>query len=163
MNEILTISLAILILTLNLIPFFIVLTTLFPARTTKTTQVASRTPGRAFVIGMVNFIFFLVIALALFSLSERVDGLLKVILLFPTLIVTVILFIGLSFGLGSLAQLIGERIAPTHSTWMRTFWGTLLLGLGSSVPLLGWFLLFPYAAWVGLGAFIIGFFQKSIV
>ena len=161
MNELLTVTLVILVLTLNLIPFFIVLTALFPARTTKTQETASQMPGRAFIIGMVNFIFFLVLALALFSLSERVDGLLKVILLFPALVVTILLAIALSFGLGSMAQLIGERLAPTHSAWKRTFWGVLLLGLGGSVPLLGWFLLLPYAAWVGMGAFIIGFFQKT--
>jgi len=161
MNEILTISLAVIVLTINLVPFFIVFGALFPARTAKTIEVAARLPGRSFVIGMVNFIFFLVLALALFSLSERADGLLKVILVLPALVITVILSIMLSFGLGSLAALVGERIAPTQPTWLRTLWGTLLLGLGSSVPLLGWFLLLPYAAWVGMGAFIIGFFQRT--
>lgn len=161
MNEILTISLAVIILTINLVPFFIVFAALFPARMAKTIEVAARLPGRSFVIGMVNFIFFLVLALALFSLSERVDGLLKVILMLPALAIAVILSIMLSFGLGGLAALIGERIAPTRPAWQRMLWGTLLLGLGSSVPLLGWFLLLPYAAWVGMGAFIIGFFQKT--
>lgn len=161
MTELLTVSLAIVFLTLNLIPFFIVLTILFPARIAKTLEVANRTPGRAFVIGLVNFIFFLVIGLALFSLSEKVDGLLKAILTFPALIIAVLLSIALSFGLGSISNLIGERLAPTRPTWQRTLWGTLLLGLGGSVPFVGWFLLLPYAAWVGMGAFIISFFQKT--
>jgi hypothetical protein len=161
MNELLTVSLTIAILTLNLIPFFIALVTLFPARAAKTQDVANRMPGRSFVIGLVNFLFLLLISLALFSLSERVEGLLKVILLFPALVVTILLAIALSFGLGSMAQLIGERLVPAQSAWKRTLWGTLLLGLGGSVPLLGWFLLLPYAAWVGMGAFIIGFFQKT--
>lgn len=161
MNELLTVTLVILVLTLNLIPFFMVLTALFPARTAKTQATANQMPGRALVIGMVNFIFFLVLALALFSLSERVEGLLKVILLFPALAFTVLLAIALSFGLGSMAALVGERLAPAQAAWKRTFWGALLLGLGGSVPLLGWFLLLPYAAWVGMGAFIIGFFQKT--
>jgi hypothetical protein len=163
MNEILTISLAIIILTLNLIPFFIVFGALFPVRMAKTIESANRLPGRSFVIGLVNFSFFLVLALALFSLSERVDGLLKIILMLPALAIAVILSIMLSLGLGSMAALIGERLAPTQSTWKRMLWGTLLLGLGSSVPLVGWFLLLPYAAWVGMGAFIIGFFQKTAV
>lgn len=161
MNELLTVTLVIVILTLNLIPFFIALVTLFPARAAKTQEISNRMPGRAFVIGMVNFIFFLVVALALFSLSERVEGLLKVILLFPALVFIVLLAIALSFGLGSMANLVGERLAPAQAAWKRTFWGALLLGLGGSVPLLGWFLLLPYAAWVGMGAFIIGFFQKT--
>jgi len=79
----------------------------------------------------------------------------------PAILIAVILSIALCIGLVSMSNLIGERIAPTQSAWKRTFWGTLLLGLGSSVPLLGWFLLLPYAAWVGLGAFLLGFFQKT--
>jgi hypothetical protein len=161
MNELLTVTLIILVLTLNLIPFFIALTTLFPARTAKTQEIANRMPGRSFAIGLVNFMFLLLIALALFSLSEQVGGLLRGILLLPALFLTILLSIALSFGLGSMGQLIGERLAPAQSAWKRTFWGALLLGLGGSVPLLGWFLLLPYAAWVGMGAFIIGFFQKT--
>jgi hypothetical protein len=161
MNEILTISLTVIALTINLIPFFIVFAALFPARAAKTVEVAARLPGRSFVIGMVNFIFFLALALALFSLTERAGDLLRVVLMLPALVISVILSIMLTFGLGSLAALIGERIAPTRPAWQRMLWGALLLGLGSSVPLLGWFLLLPYAAWVGMGAFIIGFFQKT--
>lgn len=161
MNELLTISLAIVILTLNLIPFFLVLTALFPARIAKTLEIANRTPGRAFVIGLVNFIFFLVIALTLFTLAEKVDGLLKAILIFPAVVIAAILSLALAFGLGSIANLIGERLAPAQPAWKRTLWGTLLLGLGGAVPLLGWFLLLPYAAWVGMGAFLLGFFQKT--
>jgi len=161
MNELLTVTLAILVLTFNLIPFFIALTTLFPARTAKTQEIANRMPGRSFVIGLVNFLFLLLIALALFSLSEQLGGVLRGILLLPALFLTVLLAIALSFGLGSMAQLLGERLAPARPVWQRTLWGTILLGLGGSVPLLGWFLLLPYAAWVGMGAFIIGFFQKT--
>jgi hypothetical protein len=39
--------------------------------------------------------------------------------------------------------------------------GTLLLGIGSAVPLAGWFLLFPYAGLSGIGAIILTFFQKN--
>jgi hypothetical protein len=161
MKEILTISIAVVILTINLIPFFIAFGVLFPARTAKTVEAATRLPGRSFVVGMINFTFFLVFALALFSLSDRLDGLLKTVLILPALVISIILSIMLGAGLGSMAVLVGERLVPAQSLWKRLFWGTLVLGLGSSVPLLGWFLLLPYAAWVGMGAFIIGFFQKN--
>ncbi len=161
MNELLNVTGIILVLTLNLIPFFIVVSTLFPARTAITVEIAAHTSGRAFVIGMVNFLFFLVIAMALFSLAGKAEGLLKTILLLPAILIAVILSIALCIGLVSMANLLGERLAPAQSAWKRTFWGTLLLGLGCSVPLLGWFLLLPYAAWVGLGAFLLGFFQKT--
>ena len=95
------------------------------------------------------------------SLAGKVDGLLKAILIFPAIVITVLLSIALAFGLGTLANLIGERLFPTQSGWKRICWGTLLLGVGGSVPFPGWFLLLPYAAWVGLGAFLLGLFQKT--
>lgn len=161
MNELLTITLAVALLTLNLIPFLIVLSVLFPARLAKTQANIDRMPGRAFVIGMVNFLFLLAIALLLFSLGDRVDGLLKVILVLPALVIATTLCIALSFGLGGVANTLGERLAPTQSKWRQVLWGTLLLGLGCSLPFVGWFVLFPYAGWVGVGAFIVSFFQKN--
>jgi hypothetical protein len=161
MKELLTVTLVIIGLSLNLVPFLIALNALFPARIAKTQQIANQTPGRAFAIGMVNFLFFLVIALVIFSLAEKTDGLLKVSLTIPAILVAAILSIALSFGLGGMANLAGGRVAPGQSTWKQTLWGVLLLGLGGSFPLFGWFLLLPYIAWVGLGAFIIGLFKKT--
>ncbi len=160
MNEILTITLVFILLTLLLVPFFISLAVFFPARTAKTTDIAARMAGRSFGLGVVNFLFFFGFALLLFTLAERTEGLLRVILTFPALVIAVILSVALSMGLGAMTQLVGERVGA-QSTWRKGLWGTLLLGLGCAFPLLGWFLLLPYAAWVGMGAFIIGFFQRS--
>jgi len=74
MNELLNVTGVILVLTLNLIPFFIVISTLFPARTAITVEIAARSSGRAFIIGMVNFLFFLMIAMALFSFAGRLSS-----------------------------------------------------------------------------------------
>lgn len=161
MKELATITIFIIVLTLNLLPFLVALQTLFPFRVSQTRAAASRMPGRAFAIGLVNFLFLLLLALALLSLSESAGGLLKGILLLPALFLSALLAIGMSFGIGGMAALIGERLAPTQAAWKQILWGTLLLGLGSSMPFLGWFLLLPYAAWLGIGAFIIGFFQKT--
>jgi hypothetical protein len=161
MKELASVSLSVMILTINLIPFFIVLGILFPARVAKALDIASTTPGRAFWIGAVNFLFLLTIDFVLFSLANKVDGLFKAILVFPAIGVTAILSIALSFGLGSMASLIGERFTPGQPAWKQVLWGTLFLGLGSSVPFVGWFLLLPYTAWVGVGAFIISLFKKT--
>jgi len=161
MKELLTVTLAVILLTLNLVPFFIVLSLLFPARLAKTQANVDRMPGRTFVIGMVNFLFLLLIALVFFSLGDKVGGPLKAVLMLPALVIIAALFVAVSFGLGGVANSLGERLAPDQSKWRQVLWGTLLLGLGCSVPIVGWFLLFPYAGWVGTGAFIISFFQKS--
>jgi hypothetical protein len=60
-----------------------------------------------------------------------------------------------------MAELVGERLAPAQTALRRTLWGTLALGLGSALPFAGWFLLLPYAALTGLGAFIVGFFWRE--
>lgn len=160
MNEIAPITLAVIVLTVNLVPFFIALGALFPARAAKTRQIAAASPGRAFGIGLVNVLFALVIAFVFFSLAEKTGGALRAILALPVVILVAALAVALSFGLAAAAGLAGERIAPAQSGWKQTLWGTLLIGLGSSVPFLGWFLLLPYAALMGAGAFIIGLLKR---
>jgi hypothetical protein len=161
MNDLTPIFAVLAFLDLILIPFFIVLSALFPKRILKTQSNIDLAPGRSFVIGLVNFLFFFAIALVLFTLAERTEGLIKVILSVPALAISVVLAITLSLGLAGMVNVIGERVAPTQSLWRRTTWGTLLLGVACAVPFVGWLLLFPYAAWVGIGAFIFSFFQPD--
>lgn len=161
MKEILDIVPVFLLLTLLLIPFFIVVGTLFPKRIAKTEAVLNLMPGRTFAVGLVNLVFFLAVGMGLLIVAENTSDLLKLILTLPALVIFTVLLITLSFGLTGLVQLIGERIAPTQSIWRRTLWGTLLLGVGCAVPLAGWFLLLPYAACAGIGAFITSFFQPD--
>jgi hypothetical protein len=160
MNDFVISTFTAIALGLILIPFFMVLNALFPVRTTRIMEVITRMPVRSFFIGLVNFLFFVAVALLLFSLSGQANGLLKVILLIPALAITVLLCVSLSFGMTGMAAVIGERIAPNQSSWRRSLWGALLLGLSCAVPLLGWFLLLPVTAWTGMGAFIIVYFQK---
>lgn len=161
MNDYIGVFVAFFALTLVLVPFFIVVGVLFPKRTAKTQGILDLMPGRAFAVGLVNFVFFVAVGMVLLIVAEQIDGLLKAILSFPALVIFTVLAITLSFGLTGVVNLIGERIAPTQSGWQRTLWGTLLLGIGCSVPLVGWFLLLPYAACAGIGAFITGFFQPG--
>lgn len=162
MKEIITITLAIIILTVNLLPFFIVFQALFPARLAKTIEIANRSPGRSFLVGLINFVFLFVMVIALFFLLERAGGgIWQAVLILPTLAVLTVSGIFLSVGLAAVSALVGERLAAPQSAWKHIFWGALLLGLGSSVPFVGWFLLLPYAAWVGMGAFLISFFQAT--
>lgn len=161
MNDNIPLFLIIFALDLILVPFFIVVGLLFPKRVAKTQSVLDLMPGRAFAVGLVNFVFFLAVGMVFFILADKAEDLLKLILSIPALVIFTVLAITLSFGLAGLVNLIGERLAPSQSPWRRTLWGTLLLGVGCSVPLVGWFLLLPYAACAGIGAFITGFFQPN--
>jgi hypothetical protein len=146
MNDMHTVVFVFLALTLLLIPFFIVMGVLFPKRVTKTQSILNLMPGRAFGVGLVNFVFFLAVGMVLLIIADKTGEFLKAILTIPALMIFTVLAITLSFGVTGMVQLIGERLAPTQSAWRRTFWGTLLLGISCAVPLVGWFLLLPYVA-----------------
>jgi hypothetical protein len=66
-----------------------------------------------------------------------------------------------AYGLTGMVNLIGEALAPDQSVWRRTFWGTGLLSLACALPVAGWFLLLPYILVSGVGAVILGFFQRD--
>ncbi len=161
MKEILDVVIVFVVLTLLLVPFFIVMGVLFPKRVAKTRGILHLMPGRAFTVGLVNFVFFLAVGMVFLIVADKTGDLLKTILSIPALLIFSALAITVSFGLTGMTQLIGERLAPSQSEWRRSLWGTLLLGVGCAVPLVGWFLLLPYAACSGIGAFITSFFQPE--
>ena len=147
---------------LTLVVFFVVLNALFPRRVARTRTVADAMPGRAFAVGLVNFLFFGAITFILFTLVGQVgNDLLRIILALPALFFLSVLSVGLSFGLAGVVQLVGERLAASQTELRRTVWGALALSLGSSLPFVGWFGLLPYAGLLGLGAFIVGFFYRE--
>ena len=145
------------LVTVSLVAFFVVLKALFPHRLAKTSAVADAMPGRAFLVGLVNFLFFGALATAFLALNDRFGGGLLVI---PALFFLTPLTLGLSFGLGGITQLLGQRLVPQKTELQRTIWGALALGLACLLPFVGWFGLLPYTALLGLGAFIISFFYR---
>ena len=65
MNEILRLTLVTLVLTIPLAAAFLVTGAFFPGPVARTRKVIHLTPGRAFGLGLVNFLFFGVIAFVL--------------------------------------------------------------------------------------------------
>ena len=161
MNEFFRLMLWLAALISGLIGYFLVLGALFSKRTAKTQAAVASMPNRALGIGMVNFVFFSVIAFLLFSIADSTDGFFKVILTIPAVLISAALVIALSFGLGAVANVVGERVLPEASSLKRSVWGTVFLGLACALPFVGWFLMLPYVGLTGLGAFIIGFFQRD--
>ncbi|MBI3244649.1 MAG: hypothetical protein HYZ49_20415 [Chloroflexi bacterium] len=162
MNDLIRATLLIFGFNLALVAFFVVLNALFPRRIARTKMVADAMPGRAFAVGLVNFLFFGAITFILFTLVGQVGNeLLKVILALPALFFLSALSVGLSFGLAGMVQLVGERLAANQTEIRRTIWGALALSFGSSLPFVGWFGLLPYAGLMGLGALIVSFFWRE--
>lgn len=161
MSDILRIFLALTLLTIGLAAYFLVLNALFSQRVTKTVSTIQSTPARSFGVGLVNFVFFFVIAAVLLSIAENAAPFIRGILTIPALIILAFLAIVLSLGLGAMSNLIGERLFPDFSGWRQTFWGTVCLSFACALPLVGWFLVLPYTGFVGFGAVILGFFQRE--
>ena len=158
MNELIRLLAILVFGNLGLVAFFVVVSALFPRRVGKTRAVADAMPGRAFAVGLVNFTFFSALTAAFTALGQWTHFPLLGI---PALFFLALLGISLCFGLAGVVQLVGERMAPAQNEVRRTVWGALALGLGCSLPFVGWFGLLPYASLLGLGAFIISFFYRE--
>ena len=161
MTDILRLSFIIILLTIALAAYFLVIGALFANRAAKTQRLITAMSGRSFGVGLVNFAFFGVIALVLFSVAGSAGDFIRFILTVPALLITAVLAIILSFGLAGTSNLLGERIFPDQPSWKQTAWGTVILSFACALPIVGWFLLFPYVGFVGIGAFILGLFQRE--
>jgi hypothetical protein len=163
MPGILQLILAIVLLTIGLVAYFLVVNALFAPRVAKTRAIVQSTPARSFGVGFVNFVFFAVIALVLLSIAENTGPFVSGILTIPAVIILVLLTSVLSLGLAGMSGLIGERIFPDLPIWKQMLWGTVCLSLACALPFVGWFLLLPYVGFVGVGAVILGFLQRGKV
>jgi len=161
MSDIVRLILIIILLTIGLAAYFLVAGALFPQRIGKTKSVIQSMPARSFGIGLVNFFFFAVIAMVLLSVAENTGPVIKSILTIPGVIILAFLAVLVSLGLAGVSNFIGERLFPDLSAWKQTLWGTVCLSLACALPFVGWFLLFPYTGFVGIGAVILGFFQRD--
>jgi hypothetical protein len=161
MSDIVRLFLIIVLMTAGLVAYFLVLNALFGARITRTKSMAESMSARSFGIGLVNFLFFAVIALVLLSIAENAGPFVRGIFTIPAMIILALLAIVLSLGLAGIANLIGERSFTELPAWKQMLWGTVCLVLACSLPFVGWFLLLPYAGFVGIGAVILGFLRRS--
>lgn len=161
MNDILRLTLIILLLTITLTAYFLVIGAMFISRVAKTQTSLSLTPGRSFGLGMVNFFFFGLIAFVMLSLAENAGSFVKGILTIPALLILAFLSILLSLGLTATVQHLAERLFLDMPAWKRNLWSSVILCIACAMPFVGWFLLIPYIAFVGIGATILGFLQKS--
>ena len=161
MSDIARLLVIIILLLIGISAYFLVLNALFAARLTTTRTVSQLMPARSFAIGLVNFLFFAVIAIVLLSVAENAGDFIKLVLSIPAMIILAFLAIVLSFGLAGMSNHIGERIFTDLPSWKQTLWGTVCLSLACALPFVGWFLLLPYVGLTGFGAVILGFFQRK--
>ena len=161
MSDIVHLFFIILLVIVGMVAYFLVINALFGGRVTRIRSAAQSMPGRSLGVGFVNFLFFAVIALALLSVAENMGPFLRGILTIPALLILAFLAIILSLGLAGMTTLVGERLFPDLPAWTQTLWGTVCVSLACALPFVGWFLLFPYISFVGIGAVILGLIQRE--
>jgi hypothetical protein len=67
----------------------------------------------------------------------------------------------LSFGLAGVVNELGTRLFPDQTATKQTLWGSIVLTFACGLPFVGWFLILPYVAFLGIGATILGFLQRN--
>ena len=128
----------------TLAALLVLLPALLPERVARTQQIAQNSPGRSFVIGLVNFLFFGTVGL-IFSQGAEIGGLLALLILLALLAVTAV-------GLAGINQIVRERLYPGQERVRVGLKTAVLLIAAGSLPLLGWFVFAPILLLIGLGA-----------
>jgi hypothetical protein len=116
-------------------------------------QNAESMPLRSLLVGLINFSFFGLLALALLSGDQgaKVLG-----LLLGTLLLSFV-----ALGLAAVARLVGERVRPNDpSVVRRLLAGAVTLELAALVPLVGWFAVTSLAGLIGYGAVVIALVRR---
>lgn len=137
----------------TLAALLVLLPALLPGRVARAQQVAQNSPGRSFVIGLVNFLFFGVVA-AIFAQGGEVGGLLAAIIFLVLLAITAV-------GLAGLNQIVQGRLYPKIDGVRAGLKTAVLLIAGGLVPLLGWFVIAPILMLISLGAGIIALVRRK--
>ncbi len=161
MTDILRLFLGVVLLTITLTAYFLTIGVLFSNRVTKTQRIVNQTPWRSLGVGFINTLFFGVIAVVFFSIAGTSSGLVSGVLNIPALIITGFLILLLTFGLSGIVNELGVRLFPDYAVWKQTIFGSVILTFACALPFVGWFLLLPYIACLGVGATILGFFQRE--
>ena len=141
------------------VSLFLIIDALFREIIEKTQRAAHYTPGRSFLIGLVNFLFFGLVGIGLDAFAQNIQ--VQALRILP-LIFFVVLIVGLVFGLTGMVALVAKRLFPEQTGWRRTASGALILTLACLTPYIGWFALLPYLGLRGLGGFVLACFSKDM-
>ena len=136
---------------MTLVALLTTLAYLIPQRAERVRQTVAARPGRSFIIGLVNLLFFGALA-ALFSQGGEVGSLLALIIL---LVLLALAFMGLM----GLTLHLRQRFYPPHEASSYTLLAvtartSALLVAALLAPVAGWFILTPILLITGLGAAI---------
>ena len=144
-----------------LVALFAAVALFFPLPVERTRDLLSGSFWRSFLLGLVNFLFFGMIAALLVKLGQGAGGPVAAVLTLLALLLVLALTIFILLGLSGLTSLAGERIGEGTSPFRRHLRGGLLLVLAGLTPFVGWYVFAPLALLTGLGAALQATFRKK--
>jgi hypothetical protein len=156
MREFAGLMLALIASSISLVALLALLPFLLPRRVNRARQFIQTTPGRTFIIGLANALFFLVVA-AILSQGGDGGGLLAVVILLGLLALAAV-------GLAGLVTLLRDRIYPQAADTpglSLTVKTAVLLTLAALLPFLGWFVVTPLLLVLALGAALAAFVKRG--
>ncbi len=148
-----------LLTTLSLITLtasFIFTRGLFPHKVALIQEALENHWKRSFWLGLVNTVFITILVLGLGSIGNNYR-----VFYLPTFAIYSVFLIGLLFGLTAFIQLLGGRLFPERTPVQRDIRAGAVLLLTGLLPIVGWFLLFPYVICLGVGAVVLTLFRKK--
>lgn len=154
MDNVFNLLVVVLFGTASLLALFAALALLLPAPIKAVRAVLERSSGRSLLLGLVNFLFFGLLATLGVWLAERVGGLPAAVFVLVSAVIALAVAVLTLLGLLALADLLGSRIGGPATQFNNMLRGGGLLLLAALAPYLGWFLFAPLASWTGLGASI---------
>lgn len=139
--------LGLIVLALCILALLLVVAAVWPGFTLRAKANLEASPGKTFMVGLVNYVFLGAIALVAANLGPvAVIGLL----------LACVLLVGTFLGLPAVALLVGERLNDLRegetSPWSEIVGGGAALYLAALVPFVGWFLLLPALCLWSFGA-----------
>jgi len=137
----------------TLAALLVLLPALLPGRVARAQQIAQNSPGRAFVIGLVNFLFFGVL-IAIFAQGAQLGGLIAATIFLALLAVTAV-------GLSAINQIVQGRLYPKGGGVRVGLKTAVLLIAAGLLPLLGWLVVTPILLLISLGAGIMALVRRK--
>lgn len=156
MGEFIGFLLATITIAATTVALLVLLPFLIPRHVAQAGHTMQTMPGRSFIIGLVNALFFLVIAAVLAQGGDG-GGLLALLLVLALLALAAV-------GLAGLVMVLHQRIYPRaeNAAGMQLLVKTaVLLVAAALLPILGWFVLAPILLLVGLGAVIMTLVRRA--
>jgi hypothetical protein len=146
---------------ITLTAFITLVGRLFTSPVTRIAEAIKVSQWKPFLIGLVNAVFFILLAAVMFNFARSLSGLFAGFVAVIALAIFAALGILAPIGLSGFSSWLEERISTSERTLASSLKITLLLVLACMTPFVGWFLLSPFVVATGLGATIQILFRKK--